>query len=100
MEIYEKIGDYKREMKKFVKGLVKSKLFQNEDGDLTIFIEKIDDKETKQKTAALTAELDGFTAVFKATVATRVFNKIEPALFDALGEQLARSKNFGKLVVK
>ncbi len=98
----EKVGDYKKDMKAFVKGCVKSKLFQDEAGNLTVTIEKNFDKETNTRTASLivASPCDTFTSIFKAEVATRVYNKIDPTLFEALGEQLAKTKNFGKLIVK
>ena len=39
-------------------------------------------------------------ATFCAEVATRVFNKIDPTLFEALALQLEKGKGFGKLIVK
>ena len=100
--VCEKIGDYKREMKKFVKGLVKTKLFQTEDGDLTITIEKNFNKELNQRVVTLEACSADNTVYASLTyeVPTRVFNKVDPTLFEALGEQLAKTKNFGKLIIK
>lgn len=98
----EKIGDYKKAMKAFIKGAVKSKLFQNEDGNMKVTIEKSYDKATNYREVVLTIEgpVTGVAATFTAETPTRVFNKVEPALFDALGEQLAKGKNFGKLIVE
>ena len=101
-EIIEKIGDYKKAMKAFVKGAVKSKIYQSEDGDLTVVIDKTYNKEDNVRSAALTitSPCGCYIATFKAEVATRVYNKIDPTLFEALGEQLAKTKGFGKLIVK
>lgn len=98
----EKIGDYKKEMKAFVKGLIKSKRYQTEKGDLTINIEKTFNKELNQRTVTLSCtSADGAaTAALTYEVATRVFNKVDPTLFETFGEQLSRTKNFGKLIVK
>ena len=100
--VYEKVADYKRDMKYFVKGLVKSKLFQNEDGDLVVTITKNYDKAENARTATLTVEspCGCFKAEFTADVCTRIYNKVDPTLFEQLGDQLSRTKNFGKLVVK
>ena len=102
MSTFEKIGDYKKAMKAFVKGAVKSKLYQTEDGDLTVVIDKTYDKAANVRIAVLTiaSPCECFVAKFTAEVATRVFNKIDPTLFEALGEQLAKTKGFGKLIVK
>jgi len=98
----EKIGDYKKAMKAFVKGLVKTKLYQTEAGDLTVYIEKNFCKDSNTRTAALIAESPCglYKSTFTAEVATRVYNKIDPDLFEALGAQLAKTKGFGKLIVK
>lgn len=98
----EKIGDYKKAMKAFVKGLVKSKVFQDANGNLTITIAKDYSKELNKRTVVLTCEGPDGTAKATLTnlVSTRVYNKVDPTLFETLGEQLARGKNFGKLIVK
>jgi hypothetical protein len=89
-------------MKTFVKGVVKSKLFQTEGGDLTIQIEKTYDKAEKKGNVCLKVESPcGCTkACFCSEVSTRVFNKVDPTLFEALAAQLEKGKNFGKLVIK
>ena len=100
LQTIEKIGEYKKEMKRLVKGLIKSKLFQTEDGDLTITIEKCYDKDANKRVAKLKAANGAFKACLTFDVSTRVYNKIDPTLFETLGEQLSRTKNFGKLFVK
>jgi len=97
--IIEKIGEYKKEMRKYVKGLVRSKMFAN-DGTLAIEISKSYDKANNERIVTLTATNGGFTATMNFQVATRVYNKVEPTLFDALKDQLGRAKNAVKLIVK
>lgn len=69
---------------------------------MTVQIEKTYDKAEKKGNVCLKVESPcGCTkACFCAEVATRVFNKVDPELFAALGAQLAKTKNFGKLIVK
>lgn len=104
MEFIEKIGDYKKEMKRFIKGLVKSKLFQDEDGNLIVVIEKIiektSDKEKKFHTVVLTCSNAAMSASLRYEVTARIYNKVDPTLFESLGSQLAKSKNFGQLIIK
>jgi hypothetical protein len=102
MNTFEKIGDYKKVMKAFVKGAVKSKLYQEENGDLTVTIGKNYDKAANIRTAELkiASPCGCIVSTFTAEVATRVYNKIDPTLFEALGAQLAKSKGFGKLIIK
>lgn len=96
--VYEKIAAYKKTASLFIKGLVKTGLFQNEDGDLTVTIEK--DKANSR--VVLTVENDdlGLKGIFDVQVVTRVFNKVEPGLFDSLADQLSRRKGFGTLHVR
>ena len=95
---YEKIGAYKKAANLFVKGMVKTGLFQTEEGDLTLTIEK--DKENSRVVLTVANDETGMTGIFAADVVTRVFNKVEPALFDPLADQLSRRKGFGKLHVR
>jgi len=101
-DTFEKIGDYKKAMKAFVKGAVKSKLYQTEDGDLTVTIEKEYDKAANTRTVvlAIASPCGCFSTKFEAQVATRVYNKVDPTLFEALGAQLAKTKGFGELIIK
>lgn len=100
--VVEKIGEYKKYMKSFIKGAVRSKLFQDADGNMTVVITKTYDKETNYREVVLRIDGadTGVYAEFTAETPTRVFNKIEPGLFAPLGEQLSKGKNFGKLIVE
>lgn len=97
MATYEKLGEYKKAANAFIKGMMKSGLAQDEEGNMAVQIAK--DKEAS--TVTLTIQNDaGYTYIFKAEVATRVYNKVAPELFDVLAQQLSKRKNFGKLVVR
>lgn len=95
---YEKIGAFKKAANLFVKGMVKTGLFQTEDGDLTLTIEK--DKQNSRVVLTVANDDAGLVSTFTVDVVTRIFNKVEPALFDPLADQLSRRKGFGKLHVR
>lgn len=100
MHTFEKIGDYKKAMKAFIKGAVKSKLYQTEQGDLIVTLAKSSVKKLKDGVPTYAVSLKVVspcgcvTSEFKADVVTRAYNKITPALFDPIGEQLEKSKSF------
>ena len=98
----ERIGEYKKAMKAFVKGAVKTKLLQDEDGEMVVVITKNYDKATNIRDVVLTISnaLTGVTMSFAAEVPTRVYNKVEPALFDGIADQLAKAKNACTLTVR
>ena len=98
MATYEKTGDYKKAASAFIKGMFKSGLAQDEDGNITVRIEK--DKETGKAVLNIENENNGVVAKFEAEVTTRVYNKVAPELFDVLAQQLSKRKNFGQLVVR
>lgn len=100
--VFEKIGDYTKEAKRFIKGAVKSKLFNTEANEVVVTINKGEfDKKAKLGTVTLTIiNTCGMTAMFKVSASTRVYNKIEVALFDKLVAQMAKIKNFGGLVIE
>jgi hypothetical protein len=101
MLVLEKIGDYKKEAKRFVKGLVKSKLFRTETDGIEMKIIRGDfDKKTKMgKVTLAICDCAGMGASYTVMATTRVYNKIDVALFEQLVEQLAKIKNFGGLTV-
>lgn len=99
---FEKIGDYKKSMKNFIKGAIRSKLFQDSNNNLIVTLSKNFDKNTKTGMIILTIDnaISGMKTEFTAMVPTRVYNKVEPDLFAPLGAQLAKTKNFGELIIK
>jgi hypothetical protein len=99
--VFEKIGDYNKEAKRFIKGVVKSKLFATEENQVAVTIEKGEfDKKAKMGTVALVIANGPMMAKFTVAATTRVYNKIEVALFDKLVAQMAKIKNFGGLVIE
>lgn len=99
--VFEKIGDYNKEAKRFIKGAVKSKLFATDENKVVVTIEKGEfDKKTKMGTVALVITNGAMTARFTVAATTRVYNKIEVALFDKLVVQMSKIKNFGGLVIE
>lgn len=99
--VFEKIGDYNKEAKRFIKGAVKSKLFTTDENQVVVTIEKGEfDKKAKMGTVALVIANGPMMAKFTVAATTRVYNKIEVALFDKLVAQMAKIKNFGGLVIE
>lgn len=98
----EKIGDYKREGKRFIKGLIKSKLFTSPENEITFIIDKgIFDKKEKCGVVKLKTycPVSGMKACFKILAPTRVYNKVDETLFDTLKDQLGRMKTPIKLTI-
>jgi hypothetical protein len=100
--VFEKIGDYSKEAKRFIKGAVKSKLFNTEENQVVVTICKGEfNKKTKMGTVSLIIRNTcGMTTTFEVAATTRVYNKIEVALFDKLVTQMSKIKNFGGLVIE
>jgi hypothetical protein len=99
----EKIGDYKREAKRFVKGLIKSKLFTSPENKITFTIIKGEfDKKAKQGVVTLctVCPVSGMGATYTIMAPTRVYNKVDATLFDTLVAQLGRMKTPITLVIE
>ena len=96
--VYEKSGAYKKAATMFIKGMLKTGLFQEENGDLVVTIEK--DKEAGTATLTIQNDEAGYKGEFKGNVVTRVFNKIDPTMFEGLAAQLEKRKGFGKLRIR
>lgn len=97
----EKIGDYKRAAKSFIKGLTKSKLFTSPENEIKVYIEKEDfDKKAKQGIVKLClyCPVTGMYGEYVINAPTRVYNKIDVELFTSLAEQYARMKTPLKLI--
>lgn len=90
----EKLSDYKREMKSFVRGVIKSKVFNGEDGKLNFIVTKDD-----ENVVAMTVTNKFNTAEFVAEVSTRVYNKISNDLYTKTIEQFNKLKNFAGMSV-
>lgn len=91
----EKLSDYKRSMKAFVRGAIKAKLFGDEAGDLKFTVTK---KETKEeKRICIETRNCPYGACFCTEVATRVFNKVVDGFFDATVEQFSKIKGINSI---
>jgi hypothetical protein len=99
----EKIGDYKREAKRFVKGLIKSKLFTSPENKITFTIIKGEfDKKGKQGVVTLctVCPVSGMGATYTIMAPTRVYNKVDATIFDTLVAQLGKMKTTITLVIE
>lgn len=89
MTTFEKLVDYKRAAKNFLRGVVKAGVFAQENGKLDIYWSKADEDE---KTVGLDVCNGTFCARFNAAVATRIFNKFDEELVNELTKIIASSK--------
>ena len=99
----EKIGDYKREAKRFVKGLIKSKLFTSPENKITFTIIKGEfDKKAKQGVVTLctVCPVSGMGATYTIMAPTRAYNKVDATSFDTLVAQLVKMKTPITLVIE
>ena len=99
MMSFEKLAEYKRALKTFVRGAIKSKILVNDQGQLKLNIYKETIDKTEKHVVVEIAN-DAYTAIFYADVSTRIFNKFEPALFEPIQKQFNKLKGFGGIVVE
>lgn len=95
----ERLADWKREMKKFVRGVIKSKVFNANDGKANFIIEKEALESANTVTMCIISDDHFNYAEFNTEVSTRVFNKITPELFTKTIEQFNKLKNFAGMTV-
>lgn len=92
----ETLAEYKKAMKTFVRGVIKSKIFADDKN-------AVEFKVAKESGDALIVEMSASnefnTALFTAEVSTRVFNKIKPELYTKTIEQFNKLKGFGGMTV-
>lgn len=91
----ETLADYKRAMKTFVRGVIKSKLFES-DKPINFIVEKDEDNNTVD----MFIVCDYYSSLFCVKVSKRVFNKIEPALYTKTIEQFNKLKGFAGMTVE
>lgn len=96
MNKFEKLSDYKRALKTFMRGVMKAKVFADENGAYTISINKCDEDE---KVATVTACNGTYCAKFSAEVSTRIFNKFDEALFEPIVKQFGKLKGVAGITV-
>lgn len=87
------LSDFKRALKGFIKGALKSKLFDNENAIYKFCLEK-DDNMVDVKIAK-----DGYCLKFNADVNTRIFNKITPEFLDKTITQFKNLKNVNDISI-
>jgi hypothetical protein len=94
----EKVSDLKKEIKTFIKGIVRSKLFTDNEDTIQVEINKsIDaiegDKDVERYIDVTVNRADnGVVASLSAIVSTRVYNKFDVTIFDQISAQLAKAK--------
>lgn len=95
---FEKMADYKRALKTFVRGMIKSKVMTDAENKLQIYIsQEMPEKTTKMVIAKVCNGT--YCAAFKAEVSTRVYNKFDAALFEPMIKQFGKLKGFGGIVI-
>lgn len=95
IQYIETLSQFKKEMKQFVRGTVKSKLFIPAEGEKYVFVvDKEQNKKEKQNIVYFIICKDSYEASMVASVSTRVFNKIQEELFTSTIEQMGRLKGF------
>ena len=98
MMTFEKMADYKRALKTFIRGMIKAKVMTDAEGKLQVRISKeMPEKTTKIVTVKVCNGT--YCAAFSAEVATRVYNKFDVALFEPMVKQFGKLKGFGGIVV-
>lgn len=97
IEKIETLSEFKREVKNFIRGVIKAKVFTPADATTKFFVEKCEEGKEKFITICVG---NGFNyAEFAVEVSTRVFNKVEPKLFDKTIEQFNKLKGFNGMTV-
>ena len=96
MQNFEKLGDYKRSLKNFVRGTIKAKVFATPENKVVLTCSKCDED---NKVVTVIADNGTYTATFAAEVSTRIYNKFDDELFAPIVKQPGKLKNFGGLEV-
>lgn len=92
------LGEYKKAMKNFVRGVIKAKIFADEAGKAKFIVEKTEGEDTK----IVKMKIKGccYYAKFAAIVPTRVYNKVTEDLYTKTIEQFNKLKGFGGMEVE
>ena len=96
MTKFEKLADYKRSLKAFVRGSLKAKVFADETGAYTIYLSKCDED---AKVVTVSICNGTFCAKFQAEVATRIYNKFDETLFEPIVKQFGKLKGVASITV-
>lgn len=92
----ETLAEYKKAMKTFVRGVIKSKVFADETTGKVNFVV---DKDVDNNVVTMRVENTFNAAEFVAEVSTRVFNKVVSDLYTKTIEQFNKLKGFAGMTV-
>ena len=91
----EKLSDYKKAAKAFVRGAIKAKIFTDAKNAL-----KVDVTKDVDNVVCATIANGAYSMNFDVVVSTRVYNKIDTSFFQTLTKQFNTLKNFGGVKVE
>lgn len=94
------VGEFKRQIKNFVRGAVKSTIFSNEDKTFEFKVVCEQEGDTKKDTrnyVTISAISKYFKLEFVAEVSNRVYNKIDAKMFEPIIEQFERLASVNKI---
>lgn len=92
----EKLGDFKKAAKAFIRGAIKAKIFNGEKkNDIAITVTK-----DEGNVVGVAIVNGAYSTNFDAEVSTRVYNKLDTLFFKTLTKQFNTLKNFGGVKVE
>lgn len=91
----EKLGEYKKAAKAFIRGAIKAKIFNDAKNAINVTVTK-----DFENTVGVEIVNGAYSANFDVVVATRVYNKIDTLFFKTLTKQFDTLKNFGGVKVE
>ena len=91
------VSEYKKAMKTFVRGIIKSKIFNDENAKVNFIVTKANT--VNGMFVSMSVDNTYNTAEFEAEVPTRVFNKIVDEFYTKTIEQFNKLKNFAGMTV-
>lgn len=95
MANFEKVADYKRAAKNFLRGIIKAGVFVDEKSVLNLYVSK----DGEEKTVTLAACNGTYCAKFAAEASTRLFNKFDTDFVEDLTKIFAARKNLSGINV-
>lgn len=91
----EKLSDYKKAAKAFIRGAIKAKIFADAKNALNVTVVK-----EYENAVDVIINNGAYSADFGTIVSTRVYNKIDTSFFQTLTKQFNTLKNFGGVKVE
>jgi hypothetical protein len=95
MTNFEKMADYRRALKAFVRGSLKAKIFGDEAGAYTLYLDKAAD----EKVVTVAVCNGTYCAKFTAGVSTRIYNMFGEELFEPIVKQFGKLKGVAGITV-